>query len=164
MEAEGLDYRGFIFFGLMVNAGRCSRVEYNARLGDPETQAVLPLLDSDFVELCRVIVDGSLGDFPLSWKSGAVCAPVAVMEAYPGVYSKGAPIAIDDALLAETGAKLFIAGAVRDAAGLRTSGGRVLAAAACGAEAEEARSHAYKALGAVSFAGKSFRTDIGVPE
>jgi phosphoribosylamine--glycine ligase len=164
MEAEGLDYRGFIFFGLMVNAGRCSLVEYNARLGDPETQAVLPLLDSDFAGLCRAIVDGSLGDFPLSWKPGAVCAPVAVVEAYPGTYPRGAPLDIDEALLAETGAKLFFAGATGDSLppGLRTAGGRVLATAAYGAEADEARKRAYKALGAISFAGMSYRKDIGL--
>jgi phosphoribosylamine--glycine ligase len=167
MEAEGLDYRGFIFFGLMVNAGRCSLVEYNVRLGDPETQAVLPLLDTDFAELCRAILDGSLGDFPLSWKPGAVCAPVAAAEGYPGAYRKGDPISIDEKILAETGAKLFIAGAAWDEApqagepGLRTSGGRVLAASAYGAGPEEARERAYRALEAVGFAGKSFRRDIG---
>ncbi|MDR1637461.1 MAG: phosphoribosylamine--glycine ligase [Treponema sp.] len=167
MEAEGLEYRGFIFFGLMVNAGRCSLLEYNARLGDPETQALLPLLDSDFPELCRAILDGGLGDFPLSWKPGAVCAPVAVAEGYPGPYRKGDPIRVDGKILAETGAKLFIAGALWDEApqaggpGLRTSGGRVLAASAYGAGPEEARERAYRALEAVGFAGKSCRRDIG---
>jgi phosphoribosylamine--glycine ligase len=166
MEAEGMEYRGFIFFGLMVNAGRCSLLEYNARLGDPETQAVLPLLDSDFAELCGAIIHGSLGDFPLSWKPGAVCAPVAVAQGYPGPYRKGDPVSIDERILAETGAKLFMAGAAEDAPqagapGLRTSGGRVLAAAAYGSGPEEARDRAYRALEAVSFAGKSCRLDIG---
>jgi phosphoribosylamine--glycine ligase len=168
MEAEGLDYRGFIFFGLMVNEGRCSLLEYNARLGDPETQAVLPLLDSDFAELCQAILEGSLGDFPLAWKPGAVCAPVAVAEGYPGAYRKGDPISIDRKILGETGAKLFIAGATRDgtaekgAAGrLRSSGGRVLAASAYGSGPDEAWERAYRALDAVSFAGKSYRRDIG---
>jgi phosphoribosylamine--glycine ligase len=167
MEAEGFEYRGFIFFGLMVKAGRCSLLEYNVRLGDPETQAVLPLLDSDFAELCRAILDGGLEDFPLSWKPGAVCAPVAVAEGYPGAYRRGDPIGIDGKILAETGAKLFISGALRDEApgagepGLRTSGGRVLAASAYGAGPDEARERAYRALEAVSFAGKSYRRDIG---
>ncbi|MDR0997930.1 MAG: phosphoribosylamine--glycine ligase, partial [Treponema sp.] len=172
MEAEGLDYRGFIFFGLMVNHGRCSLLEYNVRLGDPETQAVLPLLDSDFAELCQAILEGGLGDFPLAWKPGAVCAPVAVAEGYPGAFRKGDPISIDRKILGETGAKLFIAGAVRgdpdwdgtgrkEAAGLRTAGGRVLAASAYGSGPDEARDRAYRALDAVSFAGKSYRRDIG---
>jgi phosphoribosylamine--glycine ligase len=173
IEAEGLDYRGFIFFGLMVHEGRCSLLEYNVRLGDPETQAILPLLDSDFAELCRAILEGSLGEFPLAWKPGAVCAPVAVAEGYPGAYRKGDPISIDEKLLAETGAKLFIAGAARDgmdrdgtaqtgaAGGLRSSGGRVLAASAYGSGPDEARERAYRALDAVSFAGKSYRGDIG---
>jgi phosphoribosylamine--glycine ligase len=167
MEAEGLEYRGFIFFGLMVEAGRCSLVEYNVRLGDPETQALLPLLESDFAGLCRAILDGSLEDFPLAWKPGAVCAPVAVAEGYPGAYRKGDPVFIDEKILAETGAKLFIAGARREEApgtgeqGLRTSGGRVLAASAWGPGPDEAWERAYRALDAVSFAGKSFRGDIG---
>ena len=89
MLAEGFDYRGFIFFGLMVHKGRCSLLEYNVRLGDPETQAVLPLMDSDFAELCLAIEDGSLGSLPVTWKKGAVCAPVAVADGYPGSYRKG---------------------------------------------------------------------------
>jgi phosphoribosylamine--glycine ligase len=130
LEAEGLDYRGFLFFGLMISAGRCCLLEYNVRLGDPETQAVLPLLDSDFFELCRTIALGGpasaasgipaggggrpvpgLQDFPLRWKSGAVCAPVAVAEGYPGPYRRGDPISLDRRRLAETGAALFVAGA-----------------------------------------------------
>jgi phosphoribosylamine--glycine ligase len=175
MEAEGLDYRGFIFFGLMVDGGRCSLLEYNARLGDPETQAVLPLMDADFAELCRSIAQDDnapgappgLADFPLAWKLGAACAPVLVASGYPGPYPKGAPIAIDQAALAKTGAKIFIAGAQRGADSasgeLRTSGGRILALSALGANAEEARTCAYAALDAVRFEGMAYRTDIGLP-
>ncbi|MDR2433687.1 MAG: phosphoribosylamine--glycine ligase [Treponema sp.] len=158
MKAEGMDYRGFIFFGLMVRNDRCYLLEYNARLGDPETQAVLPLMDSDFADLCVAILDGSLGDFPLKWKQGAVCAPVAAADGYPGPYRKGDIIAIDAAALAKTGAKLFVAGA--DSA-LRTSGGRVLAVSAFGADAGEACTAAYRGLAAISFAGMSCRKDIG---
>jgi phosphoribosylamine--glycine ligase len=159
MKAEGMDYRGFIFFGLMVRNDRCYLLEYNARLGDPETQAVLPLMDSDFADLCAAILDGSLGDFPLKWKQGAVCTPVAVADGYPGPYRKGDIITIDAAALAKTGAKLFVAGA--DSA-LRTSGGRVLAVSAFGADAAEAWTAAYRGLAAISFAGMSCRKDIGL--
>ncbi|MDR0668938.1 MAG: phosphoribosylamine--glycine ligase [Treponema sp.] len=175
LEAEGIDYRGFIFFGLMISGERCYLLEYNVRLGDPETQAVLPLLDSDFFELCYAIALGGLSagsspvpalkDLPLRWKPGAVCAPVAVAEGYPGPYRKGDPIFIDRCRLEKTGAKLFAAGAqqgpVRDE-GLYTAGGRVLALAAPGADAREARSRAYAALEAVSFRGMGFRRDIGL--
>jgi phosphoribosylamine--glycine ligase len=162
MEAEGMDYRGFIFFGLMVQDGHCRLLEYNARLGDPETQAALPLMDADFAGLCTAILEGSLAGFPLAWKTGAVCAPVAVADGYPGAYRKGDPIAIDKAALAKTGARIFIAGAGRAGPALHTTGGRVLAASAWGADGEAARQKAYEALAAVSFAGMAYRKDIGL--
>jgi phosphoribosylamine--glycine ligase len=173
MEAENTDYRGFIFFGLMVHQNRCSLLEYNVRLGDPETQAVLPLLDSNLDELCLSILDGSLDSFPIKWKSGAVCAPVAVAEGYPGAYRKDDPIIVNESNFAKTGARLFIAGARRGAggsangidsgtsSGLRTSGGRVLAVSAWGADAEEARDKAYAAMNFINFEGMDYRKDIG---
>jgi phosphoribosylamine--glycine ligase len=166
MEAEGMDYRGFIVFGLMVKDDRCFLLEYNVRLGDPETQAVLPLADFDFAALCTAILDGTLAAFPLLWKPGAVCAPVAVAGGYPGPYHKGDRITINERAIARTGARLFIAGAERGEgaarAELHTSGGRVLAASAWGAGADEARTRAYEALGAVGCAGMGYRNDIGL--
>jgi phosphoribosylamine--glycine ligase len=162
MEAEGMDYRGFIFFGLMIRDDRCYLLEYNARLGDPETQAVLPLMDADFPALCSAILDGSLADFPLNWKSGGICAPVAVAGGYPGPYRKGDPIVIDEAALAKTGARIFVAGAVLAGQQLQTAGGRVLAASAWGADPEAARKNAYEALAAVSFEEMACRKDIGL--
>ncbi|MDR1058586.1 MAG: phosphoribosylamine--glycine ligase [Treponema sp.] len=166
MEKEGMDYQGFIFFGLMVKDESCSLLEYNVRLGDPETQAVLPLMESDFSGLCTAILDGSLGSFPLKWNAGAVCAPVAVAGGYPGAYRRGDPIAVNPLGFGSAGAKLFIAGAERGpggalGSGLRTAGGRVLSAAALGASAEEARIRAYEALGWVNFEGMDYRRDIG---
>jgi phosphoribosylamine--glycine ligase len=165
IEAEALDYRGFIFFGLMVHQDRCYLLEYNVRLGDPETQAVLPLLDADFAGLCRAVLGGGLEGFPLRWKAGAVCAPVAVAEGYPGPYRRGDLISVDRAKLEQSGAKLFIAGARQggagEAEGLYSAGGRVLAASAWGADADAAWERAYRALGAVSFDGMGFRGDIG---
>jgi phosphoribosylamine--glycine ligase len=166
ITAEGLDYRGFIFFGLMVQNETCRLLEYNVRLGDPETQAVLPLMKSDFAELCLSIVNGSLASFSLEWKPGAVCAPVAVAEGYPGEYRKGDAIAFNEAAFAKTGAVLFASGAVRSpggpgGSGLRSAGGRVLTVSAYGAGPEEAREKAYAALNAVAFEGMAFRRDIG---
>jgi phosphoribosylamine--glycine ligase len=128
MEQEGLDYQGFIFFGLMVRDECCFLLEYNVRLGDPETQAVVPLMDFDLTELCLSILDGTLGDFPLQWKAGAVCAPVAVAFGYPGSYRKGELISVNREKISQIGAQLFIAGAEtkEDIPGLYTSGGRVL--------------------------------------
>ena len=157
IKAEGLDYRGFIFFGVMVRDDRCYLLEYNVRLGDPETQAVLPLMDFDLVDLCNAILAGR--DFSLAWKQGAVCAPVAVADGYPGPYRKGDAIAIDAAALAKTGAKVFVSGA--QGSTLQTSGGRVLTVSAFGADADEAYSNAYRGLEAIHFDGMGFRRDIG---
>jgi phosphoribosylamine--glycine ligase len=166
ITAEGFDYRGFIFFGLMVHNDVCRLLEYNVRLGDPETQAVLPLMKSDFAGLCLSIANGGLDSFSLEWKPGAVCAPVAVAEGYPGEYRRDDAIAFNEAAFAKTGAVLFAAGAVRGpggsgGSGLRTAGGRVFAVSACGAGPEEAREKAYAALGAVAFEGMAYRRDIG---
>ena len=159
MKAETMDYRGFIFFGLMVHANRCHLLEYNVRLGDPETQAVLPLMDFDLVDLCDAILSGR--DFHLAWKQGAVCAPVAAADGYPGSYRTGDAITIDAAALKRNEAKAFIGGAAGEAASLRTSGGRVLTVSAYGADADEAYINAYRGLEAVSFEGMGFRRDIG---
>jgi phosphoribosylamine--glycine ligase len=178
LESEEVDYRGFIFFGLMIINETCYLLEYNVRLGDPETQAVLPLMDADFSRLCRAILDGSLADFPLAWKAGAVCAPVAVAHGYPDAYRTGDLITIDRERLAAAGGRLFIAGSALLAEGgailadggalfgttggeLRTTGGRVLAVSAHGADANEARERAYAALKAAHFDGMAFRHDVG---
>ena len=165
--AEKFDYRGFIYFGLMVKDGQCYLLEYNVRLGDPEAQAVLPLLGSDLAELCRAILDGSLADFAIKWMRGAVCTPVAAADGYPGPYRQGDPIAINPTMLRKTGAKLFVAGASRGpggalGSGLRTTGGRVFSVSAMGGNADEAREKAYEALRFIGFEGMVFRNDIGL--
>jgi len=161
IKAEGFDYRGFIFFGLMVNKDRCYLLEYNVRLGDPETQAVLPLMDFDITDLCGAMIEGR--EFQLTWKQGAVCAPVAVAEGYPGAYRKGDAIIIDAVAVEKTGAKVFISGASQSpsAPSLLTSGGRVLTVSAFGPNADEAFTRAYKGLEAINFKGMGFRRDIG---
>ncbi|MCL2833164.1 MAG: phosphoribosylamine--glycine ligase [Treponema sp.] len=166
MIAENMDYRGFIFFGLMVKDDQCYLLEYNVRLGDPETQALLPLLDSDFYELCLSILDGSLSSFNLKWKKEFSCAPVVVVSGYPGSYPKGLPVAMNTTRLEKLGAKVFVAGAQRGGgghlgSGLRTSGGRVLAVSCLGADQSEAHRRAYEALGFINFEGMDYRKDIG---
>ena len=165
--AETPDYRGFLFFGLMINKSRCYLLEYNVRLGDPETEAVLPLMDSDLVGLCSAILDGTLEAFPLKWKKGAVCAPVAVVGSYPGSYHKGDLITIDNGAFNKSGAKIFYGGVSSAPEGggssnkLYTSGGRVLIVSAFGANSDEALQNAYKGIKAVNFKDISFRRDIG---
>jgi phosphoribosylamine--glycine ligase len=160
IKTEGFDYRGFIFFGLMAHKGVCRLLEYNVRLGDPETQAVLPLMDFDLVDLCEAVNTGC--EFQLTWKQGAVCAPVAVADGYPGPYRKGDAVSINAAALEKSGAKVFISGASRGAPDrMLTYGGRVLTVSAFGQNADEAYARAYKGLEAVSFEGMGFRRDIG---
>lgn len=171
--AEGYDYRGFIFFGIMLTENGPKCLEYNVRLGDPETQAVLPLMNFDFTRMCEAIIDGSLGKFNFNWKPGYIVSPVVVSGGYPKAYKKGIPIFEDFAAVEKTEAKVFIAGAIVDrrathevgdnATGLVTSGGRVLACSAYGASFDDAWNAAYKALEAIKFENMFYRKDIGLP-
>lgn len=163
MIAEDYDYRGFIFFGVMLTPNGPKLLEYNVRLGDPETQAVLPLMDFDFAAMCRAIIEEDLGSFTFAWKKGYVSAPVAVSGGYPGSYKKGYEIVVEKPAFNATGAKLFVAGGIVKDDKLVTSGGRVLACSAFGETFEEAHKKSYEALNAVSFTDMFFRKDIGLP-
>jgi len=163
---EKLDYRGFIFFGVMVTSKGPKLLEYNVRLGDPETQAVLPLMDFDFVAMCTSILNGTLNEFEFKWKPGYQVAPVVVSEGYPGEYKKGLEITFNKPLLNASTAKVFIAGAVpgrRGECDLLTSGGRVLSCSAYGSSFKEAWVNAYQGISAIKFEGAFFRKDIGLP-
>ena len=165
--AEKIDYRGFIFFGLMLTDDGPKALEYNVRLGDPETQAVLPMMDFDFAGLCQAITDGTLNSFEMKWRPGFQVAPVAVSGGYPLKYAKGKAISIANDIIDASGAKVFIAGAITDrrakTPALITSGGRVLACSAHGATFDDAWARAYEAMGGVQFEGMFFRKDIGLP-
>lgn len=162
--AEKIDYRGFIFFGLMITKDGPKALEYNVRLGDPETQAVLPMMDFDFSDLCKAIIEGTLQDFDMKWKDGFQVAPVAVSGGYPLKYPKGMEIKLNSDNLEKSGTKVFIAGAKKDEQGkLVTSGGRVLACSAHGNTFEEAWQKAYNSLKEISFEGMFYRNDIGLP-
>ena len=163
LVAEKFDYRGFIFFGVMLTPTGPKLLEYNVRLGDPETQAVLPLMDFDFVDMCQAIVDGTLSDFNFTWKKGFQVAPVVVSGGYPNAYPKGKEITLDSAKINSTGAKIFIAGAVEKDGKLVTSGGRVLACSAFGSTFDAAWKNAYAAIEGVHFEGAFHRNDIGLP-
>ena len=167
LVGEGFDYRGFIFFGVMLTKEGPKLLEYNVRLGDPETQSVLPLMDFDFVEMCMAICDGSLKNFKFSWKKGYQVSPVVVSGGYPGSYPKGKKITLDNAKIAAGGAKIFVAGAILDRRSednsMVTSGGRVLCCSSFGTTFEEAWKNAYKAIEGVSFEGAFYRKDIGLP-
>lgn len=163
MIEEKMDYRGFIFFGIMLTKDGPKLLEYNVRLGDPETQAVLPLMDFDFADMCKAIINGTLKDFDFKWKDGFSCAPVAVSGGYPEEYKKGYEISINSETVEKTGTKIFIAGGKIENDKLVTSGGRVLAASSFGKTFDEAWQNSYKALEAVSFTDIFYRKDIGLP-
>ncbi|MCQ2611523.1 MAG: phosphoribosylamine--glycine ligase [Treponema sp.] len=168
--AEKFDYRGFIFFGVMLTPNGPKLLEYNVRLGDPETQAVLPMMDFDFAAMCKAITDGSLKDFQLKWKKGFAVAPVAVSGGYPGAYKKGVPM--EYRISDKEGCKIFIAGAINDrraannngdVISLATNGGRVLAACAIDDTFDAAWKKAYELMDTINFDGMFYRKDIGLP-
>lgn len=165
---EKYDYRGFIFFGVMLTKSGPKLLEYNVRLGDPETQAVLPLMDFDFAAMCTAILNGTLKDFDFKWKTGYQVAPVMVSGGYPEAYKKGCEITFNKMILEASGAKVFIAGAQTGRRGvehdnLLTSGGRVLACSAYGDTFEKAWEHAYEGIRAIKFENCFYRKDIGLP-
>lgn len=160
LKAEGRPFQGVIYFGLMLTKDGPRVVEYNARFGDPETQAVLSLLDSDLMEIFQACANGTLDKLDIQWKSGAACCLVLASGGYPVSYQKGYPISG----LEEAGksAVVFHAGTKRDDSGAYlTNGGRVLGVTALGGSLEEAIANAYAAAKPISFQDMHFRTDIG---
>jgi len=160
LRAEGIDYRGFIFAGLMNVGGDPYVIEYNCRMGDPETESVMLRIDSDFVDLLERMARGNLGDYQLEESSQYAATVVLVSEGYPESYAKGIPISYPHAPTFDS--RLFHAGTSRDDSGhLVTSGGRVLTASCLGSTLEEALERCYKLADRVQYTGKTLRRDIG---
>ena len=157
IKSEGLDYVGIIFFGLMITKKGTYLLEYNVRMGDPETQVVLPLMKTDLVELVNAAIDKRLKHYKLEWLDKSACCVVAASGGYPGAYKTGYEI---KGLGASKG-KVFVAGASENNGTLVTSGGRVLAAASVGDTLEQAVNDAYKAVESISFTDIYYRKDIG---
>ena len=157
--ADGIDYRGFIFLGLINVGGEPMVIEYNVRMGDPETEVVMPRLSSDLVDLMEGAARGNLADLPAEADPRTAVTVMAVSGGYPGSYRKGLPITGD---LAPAESILFHAGTKIDADGrLVTSGGRVIAATSMGSDIADALAKSYRAIEALDFDGKYFRRDIG---
>ena len=157
IQEEKMDYRGIIFFGIMITKKGVYLLEYNVRFGDPETQAVLPLMKSDFIELVESAIDGKLENFNVEWKQGYSCCLIASSKGYPGSYSTGFEISESG----ELEGKLFLAGATGDNGIMRTNGGRVLGVTGFGATLDKAREIAYSDMKKINFEGMYYRTDIG---
>ena len=160
LRAEGIDYRGFIFAGLMNVGGEPYVIEYTCRMGDPETESVMLRIDSDFVDLLERMARGHLGDYHLEESSQYAATVVLVSEGYPESYAKGIPISYPHAPTFDS--LLFHAGTSCDDSGhLVTSGGRVLTASCLGSTLAEALERCYKLADRVQYTGKTLRRDIG---
>ena len=163
MNREGRRYRGFLYAGLMLTANGPKVLEYNCRMGDPETQPLLMRLKSDIVPLLLATAEGKLEtvEAPVWDPRVAVCV-VACSGGYPGAYKSGVPIFGLEKLDLGDDLQVFHAGTKRSAQGdLQTAGGRVLAVTALGEDAEKARERAYAAIAQVEFDGAHYRRDIG---
>lgn len=157
MRAEGRPFRGCLYFGLMLTPRGPKVIEYNCRFGDPETQAVLPLLESDLLTVMRAVTDGTLDKTPVRWRAGCSCCVVLASEGYPHHYETGFPIAVPDDLPAE----VFVAGAKERDGALYTAGGRVLGCTCVARSLREAVDGAYRAAARISFENVYYRHDIG---
>ena len=160
LKAEGRPFHGVLYFGLMLTPDGPKVVEYNARFGDPECQAVLSLLETDLMDIFQACREGTLDRLDIRWKDAAACCLVLASGGYPTSYQKGYPITgLDEA---EQTAVVFHAGTKRDEDGtIRTSGGRVLGVTAVGEDLDAAIDGAYAAAKHISFQDMHFRTDIG---
>jgi len=161
MAAEGCPFRGLLYAGLMKTDDGLSVVEFNCRFGDPETQAVLPLMESSLHDLLATVAEGgSLTGRAVRWSDASAVTTVVASAGYPGAYEKGKEIRIPGGLEGE-GLTVFHAGTRRDDHRLTTSGGRVLAVTALGATFPEAADRSREGAAAIEFDGAFFRTEIG---
>ena len=161
MAAEGREFKGIIFFGLMLTEDGPKVLEYNARFGDPEAQVVLPRMKNDLIDVIEACIDGTLDQVDLQFEDNATVCVVLASDGYPVAYEKGLPITGLDEFKKHEGYYCFHAGTKFDGDQIVTNGGRVLGVTAKGATLKEARANAYKATEWVKFDNKYMRHDIG---
>jgi len=161
MAAEGTPFVGVLYIGLMMTARGPQVLEFNARFGDPETQAVLMRLDSDLVDALEACIDGRLDQVEFKWAQGAAACVIASSAGYPASYKTGFSIAGLAAAARVPGVEVFHSGSAAIGKQLVTAGGRVLGVTAVGNSLEEALDRAYQAIGEIEFEGMYYRRDIG---
>ena len=157
MNAEDRTFKGCLYFGLMLTPKGPKVIEYNCRFGDPETQVVLPLLESDLLTIMKATTEGTLAETEVKFADKSACCVIMASKGYPQSYEKGFAITIDE----EVKDSVYVAGAVLDGDTLRTSGGRVLGVTAVGACLNCAINGAYEKVKKVSFDNAFYRNDIG---
>ena len=157
MNAEGRTFKGCLYFGLMLTPKGPKVIEYNCRFGDPETQVVLPLLESDLLTVMRACTDGTLADTEVKFADKHACCVILASNGYPTAYKKGLPMSFTQEALEHT----YIAGAKLQDGCLVTSGGRVTGTTAIAGSLEEAVKEAYRLSDGVTFEGAYRRSDIG---
>ena len=160
MNKEGRTFKGVLYFGLMITDDGVKVLEYNARFGDPETQVILPRLDSDFTDIVLSVIEGKLDKADIRWKKESAVCVILASGGYPKNYKKGLEIKIGDI---DKDILLFHAGTKKgDDGKLLTNGGRVIGVTALGRNIEEARKKAYKNIEKIYFENMHFRKDIGI--
>ena len=157
MAREGRPFKGCLYFGLMLTKDGPKVIEYNCRFGDPETQVVLPLLESDLLTVMQAVTEERLADCPVKFSDGSAACVILASKGYPGAYEKGFPIEIP----ADLDAEVYVAGAKTQDGRLVTAGGRVLGVTALGKDLPEALDRAYDAVKRVRFENAYYRRDIG---
>lgn len=161
MARRGMPYKGVLYAGLMIKGKEFKVLEFNARFGDPEAQAVLSLLDTDLVDIADACIDGRLDAMEIKWKIGAACCVVMASKGYPDSYEKGKVIqGIEEANMLKK-VQVFQAGTKLDNGNIVTNGGRVLGVTGTGDSIKEAIENAYLGVSKITFEGMQYRTDIG---
>ncbi len=161
MKAEGRDFTGILFYGLMLTENGPKLLEYNARFGDPEAQVVLPRMKNDILKVMEACIDGKLNELDLEFEENAAVCVILASAGYPEHYEKGFLIEGLDNFNGKKGYYAFHAGTRKTAEGIVTNGGRVLGITATGTDLKTARKNAYQAAEWVSFENKYMRKDIG---
>ena len=159
LRAEGTPYVGVLYGGIMLTHDGPKVLEFNCRFGDPEAQVILPMLETDLLEICEACIDGCLDQIDVRWKYGAAAAVVLASPGYPGQYPTRLPISGLDAVPDDV--IVFHAGTALQDGELVTAGGRVLAVSAVGDELSAALDRAYAGVEHIHFDGMHYRRDIG---